>query len=212
MNKQSTKGVSKTEKATKARKLIGDATDAGIKEIIDKFPGLSLYEIQKIAGSSLGLVDGSIRRLEKNGIVRVRHVLRGGRSTKQVFSSAYLQTNLSQVKLDKEAFSNPDAWENTAYLYALNRSSIGVSPTREPEWESKAVFEARTEIKKDKRSIIFEIPAKFRDFYLWENSKMDISVIDELVLLNLITEIPIVESNSKDESMEIRLTHRQWKK
>jgi hypothetical protein len=199
MKTRGNQSQSKT-KSDQGPKLIGHTTDATIKGIVEKFPGLSLYEIQKLANSSLGLVDGSIRRLEKNGVVRVRRVLRGGRSTKEVFPFTYSETDNSEVKLDKEVFPNPDVWKDTVHLYALNRSSIGVSPVIEQEWESKALFKAHVGIKKDERSIIFDIPPNFKDFYLWENSKLDISVIDELVLLNLSTVIPIAKSNFESET------------
>ena len=186
--------IPRTKRATEARESLGNTTDAAILKIIKEHPRSSLYEIAKQAGASTGLVDGSVRRLEEKGQVETRQVLRAGRIATEVFAAnEEIKTNSPEITIEPDAFPNAAVWRETAYIYALNRSSIGISPEALDEWASKAMFEIKTNAKKDEaRNILIEIPEKFRSFYLWENSTVEMSIVDELVLLNLVTEIPIV--------------------
>src|SRR5487761_1562820 len=158
--------VPRTKRATEARESLGNTTDATILKIIKEHPRSSLYEIAKLAEASTGLVDGSVRRLEEKGEVETRQVLRAGRIATEVLAA-------------KEKMNT-------------NSPEITIAPEALDEWTSKALFEIKTNAKKDEAgNILIEIPEKFRSFYLWENSTVEISVVDELVLLNLVTEIPI---------------------
>ena len=183
---------SQTRKATETRESQGEATDAAILKIIRKHPGSSLYEIAKLADASIGLADGSIRRLDERGEIETRQVLRGGRVATEVFAKGAMKMNPSQVTITSEFFPNPSVYHETAYIYALNRSSIGISPEVQKEWASTALFNVRTSARKEAGNILIEIPDKIKSFYLWQNSTIELSVVDELILMNLVTEIPIV--------------------
>jgi len=200
MNTALSHGRSRTTEATKARKLRGQSTDEAIQRIVTANPGLSIYEIQKLTDSSVGLIDGSLKRLERKGFVKIHRVLRGGRLINRVVPSNYQENNSGELKLEREVFENADVWQKWAFLYALNRSSIGISPSKEEEWESEALFKATVEIRKNDKNIFVQIPPKFRDFYLWQNSKPDISIIGELVLITLTTELPAVEPKKSNKA------------
>jgi predicted transcriptional regulator len=170
----------------------GNVTDKAILEIINQEPGASLYEISRLSDSSVGLVDGSIQRLEKKGMVKIRHILRSGRSAKEIYPSTFEFPSTEYVKLDSRMFPSPSNWKDTARVYALNRISIGISPVEDKEWSSKALLELDTEVKKDDSgNIVVKIPDRLRGFYLSENSKIDSLVMGNRALVNFITEIPI---------------------
>jgi hypothetical protein len=194
----------KTAKATRARRLIGKNTDARILGVIEKHPGISLYEIQKLTSLSMGLIGGSVTRLEKSARVRTSHILRGGRSVSKIFPADVPEPRNSEIKVEKNAFLRPEKWTDTAYLYALNRSSISVAPEKEPEWDSLALLKDQVELKKDDSHIIFDVPSKFRDFYLFQNSKVDVSTVGELILLNFVTEIPIAPQTENEKADYLR--------
>jgi hypothetical protein len=187
------RGTLRTTKATRARKLMGSSTDKMILQMVNRQPGASLYEIARVSHSSVGMVDGSIQRLEKKGRVKIKHVLRGGRSLKEVFPSSFEMPSSERIKLDVQAFSFPSTWKDAAYIYPLNRISVGISPTKEKDWGSKALFEMEIPIKREdnSESILIEFPEILRSFYLSENSVMDLTVIGNRALVNFTTEIQI---------------------
>jgi predicted transcriptional regulator len=68
-----------TVKAVQARRAIGGDTDWELYELIDERPRLSIYELAKLKGWTHGRVHGAVKRLEKNGLVRVELVVDGSR-------------------------------------------------------------------------------------------------------------------------------------
>ena len=68
-----------TVEAVQARRAIGGDTDWELYELIDERPRLNIYELAKLKGWTHGRVHGSVKRLEKNGLVRVELVVDGSR-------------------------------------------------------------------------------------------------------------------------------------
>lgn len=68
-----------TVEAVQARRAIGGDTDWELYELIDERPELSIYELAKLKGWTHGRVHGAVKRLEKNGLVRVELVVVGSR-------------------------------------------------------------------------------------------------------------------------------------
>ena len=68
-----------TVEAVQARRAIGGDTDWELYELIDERPRLSIYELAKLKGWTHGRVHGAVKRLEKNGLVRVELVVDGSR-------------------------------------------------------------------------------------------------------------------------------------
>ncbi|MDD2756676.1 MAG: winged helix-turn-helix domain-containing protein [Methanothrix sp.] len=68
-----------TVEAVQARRAIGGDTDWELYELIDERPSLSIYELAKLKGWTHGRVHGAVKRLEKNGLVKVELVVDGSR-------------------------------------------------------------------------------------------------------------------------------------
>jgi len=68
-----------TVEAVQARRAIGGDTDWELYELIDERPRLNIYELAKLKGRTHGRVHGAVKRLEKNGLVRVELVVAGSR-------------------------------------------------------------------------------------------------------------------------------------
>jgi predicted transcriptional regulator len=68
-----------TVEAVQARRAIGGDTDWELYELIDERPRLNIYELAKLKGWTHGRVHGAVKRLEKNGLVRVELVVDGSR-------------------------------------------------------------------------------------------------------------------------------------
>ncbi|VVB72164.1 Winged helix-turn-helix DNA-binding protein [uncultured archaeon] len=76
--------INKPTQAIDARITEGLDTDYELYRIINKRPGYSIYELAKEMGWSSGKVYGSVRRLEKEGLVHTEKDIRGGRSILKV--------------------------------------------------------------------------------------------------------------------------------
>jgi|WetSurMetagenome_2_1015567.scaffolds.fasta_scaffold774992_2 DNA-binding PadR family transcriptional regulator len=74
------KGVINLKAATEARILEGHDTDYELYRVINKVPGFSVYQLAKETGWSIGKVYGSIRRLEREGLVHTEKSMRDGRT------------------------------------------------------------------------------------------------------------------------------------
>jgi predicted transcriptional regulator len=68
-----------TVEAVQARRAIGGDTDWELYELIDERPRLNIYELAKLKGWTHGRVQGAVKRLENNGLVRVELVVDGSR-------------------------------------------------------------------------------------------------------------------------------------
>jgi len=77
--------VGRTEKATLERRRIGLKTECRLLEFIRENPGLSMYEIAKRLGWSVGKVQQAVKRLSFMREVRVEPVVEGGRLKKRIY-------------------------------------------------------------------------------------------------------------------------------
>lgn len=79
--------VSKPQEAIDARITEGLDTDYELYKVIDKTPGYSIYGLAKEMQWSSGKVHGSVRRLEKEGLVHTKRSIQGGRTVLKVFAA-----------------------------------------------------------------------------------------------------------------------------
>jgi len=80
-------GCIKPVAAIDARITEGLDTDYELYKVINKNPGRSIYDLAKETGWSSGKVHGSVRRLEKEGIVHTERAIRGGRTILKVHAA-----------------------------------------------------------------------------------------------------------------------------
>ena len=67
------------EKARATRLKRSEEADDELYELINEMPGSNAYKLAKAIGWSIGKVHGSIRRLEKDGLVKVDQGVSEGR-------------------------------------------------------------------------------------------------------------------------------------
>jgi predicted transcriptional regulator len=67
------------EKARAARLQKSEDTDDELYTVINEHPGSSIYEMAKLTGWSPGRVHASMRRLEKDGMIRSKQIVEGSR-------------------------------------------------------------------------------------------------------------------------------------
>lgn len=72
--------VNKPVEAIDARIQEGLDTDYDLYKVINKNPKSSIYNLSKATGWSSGKVYGSVKRLEKEGLIHTKKAIRGGRT------------------------------------------------------------------------------------------------------------------------------------
>ena len=203
MSASSTRSQGRVRAAAAARLRVGLNTDSVILDKIKENPGISTYRIAKILHYSIGRVDGSISRLQERRKIDVQYVLCEGRLIKEIYPKGFItQQEAEVVRLDKELLESPDKWKKRAYIYALDRITLGITPFKSDEWEMKALAKEDVEVQELKDHLLIRIPPRLADFYIWKNSTSDLAIIGDLVLLTLKTSIPI-HTPAKDERAEL---------
>ena len=170
-------------------------TDNELREAVNSFPGLSLYELSRKLGWSIGRVDGSVKRLIGTDDAHLQLIERSGRRVNLVFpagSDSGDEISIPVDILDKGA----KIWGNSAIVYALDSETIGVSGGFNEEWERKASFRNRAPVTRDGDNLIIALPDNVKSFYKLDNRQIDVKIESSNVII--ITSGKIVENKKKD--------------
>jgi hypothetical protein len=170
------------EAAVEERKRIGEETDKALLEVVRENPRLSLYELALEIGWKVGKVDGSVKRLHEKSLVKVECFIKSGRRVKLISATEYKHSphtfNVPKDLLD------PDApWEDTAYVYGLDRLTIGVSGRPVAEWEETAELKSKVPVKEADGILTFQLLKDFARFYALEKSIVTLSIVKDVALL-----------------------------
>ncbi len=147
--------IVKNKRGLKSNKLLLD--------IVNSNPGLSQYELTKRLDWPSGKVDGAIRRLVNETQILIKSTQRNGRLVNLIYPKDCKPQDLIEVPSNLLHSENGE-WQNQAYVYALDSTTIGVAGSEIPEWKESACFNGTTLIKKQEK-ITFQIPQKFVTFY-----------------------------------------------
>lgn len=188
----------RSEAATIARVSLGSATDREVMWTVASNPGISVYKTAKSLGFTAGRVDGSVARLQRRNEVDVQYVLRDGRLAKELYPKGVASEPRDTVAFDREILESPESWKETAYIYALDRMTMGISPTESEDWKRRALAQESTTVRRDGDRFMVGVPPKLLDFYVWENSSYEASAIGNLVLVTLRTRMPIAVRGETD--------------
>ncbi|MCP8307369.1 MAG: winged helix-turn-helix domain-containing protein [archaeon] len=199
-------GNKSLDKAIEARKELGSKTDEIVLDILRKKPGLSTYELAKITGWSIGKVDGSLRRLARAGKLKIQYMSKEGRIIKEAYPTEVSLRRLGLVEIEREMLFAPEKWSKEVFVYGLNRLTIGISPYKVKDWDSRALMISRVPVHQNKHSISIELPQQFVDFYLLGNSRLSTSTVSDMALVTVeATIIPIsVESVEESKLNELK--------
>jgi hypothetical protein len=68
-----------------------------------------------------------------------------------------------------------DCWSNHAFLYALDRLTLGISADRERSWQESSLLEAKVQLRRVEKATAVELPENIYHFYLLNMNDYDIS-------------------------------------
>jgi hypothetical protein len=176
--------VSLQENIREIRKEQAKRTDKALLDFLKKNPGaLSLYQIAREIGWSIGRVQKSIDRLLKKDLVTYRRAFLGGRSLKLIIP-AKKEVGLPVLVLRKPSnveitvpgnMADSECWHESAFLYALDRVSFGISASHERKWHESSLFEEKVPLRKEENGILLKIPTKVSEFYLLPMTSYEVS-------------------------------------
>jgi predicted transcriptional regulator len=170
----------------------GIDTDYLVMQRILEKPGSTVHEVARDLGWTNGRVDGSANRLLKERRIRVRHYIRRGMLVKKMYPAGKETREPNVVEISKEMIAE-NLWNETVHVYALSRSSIGLSATKNEEWEKRAFWKGDTKIGESQKKLIVRLPDDLADFYRLENSETSLSANDDFALLTVESTIIPVE-------------------
>lgn len=153
-------------------------------DTVKKHPGLSQYELSKTLGWKSGKVDGSIRRLVNDEKVVIKKFERNGRHVNLVYPRKAKETNTIEVPTELLRAGNP-TWLNTAHIYALDNSTIGIAGKEIEEWKKISCFREKVPIKRDEEKVAIEIPENFKRFYNTNRRHKVVSISGNAILITV---------------------------
>jgi hypothetical protein len=162
----------------------GEESDEILLEAVKQFPGLSQYELGKKLGWKTGRIDGSIRRLLNEGKIVIKVLERNGRRVNLVYPREDTPKDTIEVPVELLETANP-TWDEYAYVYALDNSTIGISGREMPEWEEISCFLEKVPIQKTENKILLKIPEKFWRFYNMERKHSVVSINGNNILITV---------------------------
>jgi hypothetical protein len=162
----------------------GRECDKIVLEVIRDYPGLSQYELAAKLKSSSGLIDGSIRRLLKQHEVFLRVMERNGRRVNLIYPRDQKPSNLLEVPLQLLKIGNP-LWDQSAFIYALDSTTIGISGKEMPEWKEISCLLEEIPLRKEGEKIELRIPETFSRFYNMERKHRVVSINGNNILITI---------------------------
>ena len=130
-------GTEKMQELTRNKR--GIQSDKLLLETVNSHPGLSQYELAKMLDWQSGRVDGAIRRLVNGNQILIKSTQRNGRLVNLVYLKENKPANVIEVPISLLKIGNR-VWADSAFVYALDSTTIGVAGQEMPEWKEVACF------------------------------------------------------------------------
>jgi DNA-binding MarR family transcriptional regulator len=169
---------------------IGKATDSAVLSKAIRTPGITVSDLAEALGWSNGRVDGSVNRLVTMGKLKVKHVLQRGMLLKRIYLNTLTNKPNNIIELPHKMISE-SLWSKGAFVYALSRSTIGISPEKVEEWESKAILKECLEMERNRDNVLVTLPEKLSNFYQLENSDISLSGLGDIALVTVESILPV---------------------
>jgi DNA-binding Lrp family transcriptional regulator len=168
----------------KTRNKNGFESDRILLEAIKDYSGLSQYELAKKLKWPSGRVDGAVRRLLNEGLIVIKTLERNGRRVNLVYPEDSKPTNVVEVPEKLLHVGNP-TWLDSAFIYALDSTTIGISGHEMPEWAEISCFLKQIPIKRDNDKVVLEIPENFKRFYNMDKKHRVVTINGNNLLITI---------------------------
>lgn len=172
-------------------RLKGSETDRVVLQFIQDNPGSTIKEIADSLGMSNGRVDHSVNRLKESNIVDIQYFRRNRGLVKKVSLVDSETIDFDEASFPLELLSK-DLWKDKAYACAASRSAIIITPEIKQKWEERCILIEEVKLTKRQGDLIIKLPERFVEFYELPNAEIDVSGIDDELLITVgSTVIPV---------------------
>ncbi len=155
-------------------------TDEELRDTVNAHPGLSMYELSRKLGWSIGRVDGSVKRLIRGNEAHLRLVERDGRRVNLVFPDS---SNVGdEITVSMEELGS-QKWGSNAIVYALDSETIGVSGVFNEKWERKASFRNRAPVTREGDNLKIVLPDEVKSFYKLDSKHIEVKIESSNVVI-----------------------------
>jgi hypothetical protein len=167
-----------------AKNKRGIDSDRLLLNIINEYPGLSQYELSRKMKWHSGHVDGAIRRLFNQNLITIKGLERSGRTVNLIYPKDTKPQDIIEVQANFLCFENGE-WQDQAYIYALDSTTIGIAGRDIHEWKEYSAFTATIPIKKDDGLIVLQLPQKFKTFYQLQRKHRVVGLSSNTILITV---------------------------
>jgi hypothetical protein len=123
-------------------------------------------------------------RLLNEGRILIRVLERNGRRVNLVYPKEQKPVDVIEVPTELLKAGNP-LWDEYAFVYALDSSTIGVSGREMPEREEISCFLEKIPIQTVEGKMVLKIPEKFSRFYNMERKYRVVSINGNNILITI---------------------------
>ena len=173
-----------TAMSERKRNKRGRVSDDILLSKISEYPGLSQYELAKKLKWPSGRIDGSTRRLVNEKKIVIKILERNGRHVNLIYPKDDKPSDCVELPAKLLHVGNP-TWLNSAFVYALDSSTIGISGHEMPEWAEISCFQEETPLRREAEKVLIQIPEKMKRFYDWDRKLRVLSVNGNNILVTI---------------------------
>lgn len=182
-------GVDRTKKhlsdiGRESKILLGKQTDSELLDFLIDNPGVTMFDASKALGWTIGKVQGAVTRLEKSEQVVLEKVLKDGRVVNLLYPASYKNAP-DIIEIDKELLNEPEQWTKQLNLYAMNRSTIVITPEPTESLEKNSFYKSTVVPNISNDKIVVKLPVTFVDFYQLQISDRDIASTGKEVFVTI---------------------------
>jgi hypothetical protein len=101
-----------------------------------------------------------------------------------IYSKDQKPSDLLEVPVNLLQTGNP-LWDQNAFIYALDSSTIGISGKEMPEWKEISCFQEMIPLRRDREKVELHIPETFLRFYNMERKHRIVSLNGNNILITI---------------------------
>jgi CheY-like chemotaxis protein len=164
--------------------LLGRQTDIQLLEFLNDNPGVTMSDISRELGWTIGKVQGAITRLEKSEQIVLEKILKDGRVANLIYPMGYRSVP-GVIKVDKDVLDDPDKWIKQLNIYAMNRSTIVITPDSSAGLEENSFHKSSVVPEVHENHVVVTLPMSFTNFYQLQSSDSNIASNGKAIFVNV---------------------------
>jgi len=169
-----------------ARQKVALALEKRLLSIVKETPGLSAYDSGLKLHKPPATVHSAIKRMVLKGDVRARSILRKTGNVTLLYPNGHSFPDNTLVEIPRAVVRPKKSSWLSAFIYALNDESIGVSGEPVPEWEANCLWREEAKVDRESTGLLVRLPEKVASFYQIQKREVMQVFLNDKTLLTVI--------------------------